>query len=264
MDDRLEEGLVALFDDRPLICDEAGYTLSFETYPHEAEADIQALLKRLSEAFEIPFGAKIAITEQAQNDWVEQYRQSIQPQACGPFWVRPSWHLAAAEPWVDLVIDPGLVFGTGHHETTCACLEALGRLDLHDKSVLDVGCGSGILGIAAAKRGAKASLCDTDEAAIIETKKQAELNDTLLDELWVGSVDQTKRRYDVVVANIVSDVLIAISGPLKGALLEGGILIVSGVLPRYEARVQAAFAPLVLDDRLIRGEWLALVFKLEK
>jgi ribosomal protein L11 methyltransferase len=263
-DDRFEEALLALFDDRPLLCGDRAYTLSFEHDPQGAHQALKQLVTRFSQEIGAPFNADIQIRKKRQEDWVQRYQQSIQPVYCGPFYIRPPWHPPQPEQ-IDLIIDPGLVFGTGHHETTCACLTAIAALDLAGKQVLDVGCGSGILGIAAAKREAIVSLCDSDEAATIDANKHAALNSVTPEAIWIGSADQTTTRYDVVIANIVTDVLIAIKSPLCQALASGGFLVLSGVLPRYEARLKAAFGELVLVRRIVRGEWLAFVFqKLDK
>ncbi len=259
-DDRFEEALIALFEDHAVVCGEGDYTLSFESEPLEAKAAIDRLTERFSRECDTLFNATVQILKQTQEDWVAAYQRSIEPVSCGPFYVRPSWHPPAKEA-VDLIIDPGLVFGTGHHETTCACLSLIGELDLQGRRVLDVGCGSGILGIAAAKRGAKVCLCDSDEAATIDAKNHLALNGVEPESIWTGSADQTTTRYDVVIANIVTDVLIAIKAPLLQALAPGGYLVLSGVLPRYSARLESAFSALECRRRITRGEWCAYLFQ---
>lgn len=229
---------------------------AFDEPKPEAEAQIQSLCRTLEPAL----SCTVRWSRQNQEDWLQKYRQSVLPVRCGGFWVRPSWH--DAEPGLtDVVIDPGLVFGTGHHETTCGCLEAIASLDLTGKTVLDVGCGSGILGIAAALGGARVSLCDTDKAAIIDSRHNCEINGVKPVETWVGSADGTTQVYDIVIANIVADVLVAIRTDLERTTKKGGILVLSGILARYRGRIEAAFGAFEALHVIERGEWLTFVLK---
>lgn len=233
------------------------YVFAFEALREGAEAEILHLCHSLEGGIE----CRIRWVKKAQADWLETYRQSVQPVCCGGFRVRPSWHAQKPGEATDLIIDPGLVFGTGHHETTCGCLEAIGRLSLKEKSVLDVGCGSGILGIAAALRGAAASLCDTDEAAIIDTLHNCNINGVQAKKMWVGSTEGTEETYDVVIANIVADVIVGLRPELGRVTKNGGTLILSGILTRYRSRIESAFGAFETLFVIERGEWLTFALR---
>ena len=235
---------------------EKSYVFAFDAPVLEAQDQINALCKEVAPDLE----CRVAWSRQNQADWLEVYRQSIQPVRCGDFWIRPSWH-APSEALTDIVIDPGLVFGTGHHETTCGCIEAIASIDTREKSVLDVGCGSGILAIAAALGGAEVSLCDTDKAAIMDSYHNCEINNIPIVKAWVGSADQTGQTYDIVIANIVADVLIALRRDLERIVKEGGTLVISGILSRYRSRIEAAYGTLETVRVIERGEWLTFIFK---
>ncbi|MGE4294954.1 MAG: 50S ribosomal protein L11 methyltransferase [Campylobacterales bacterium] len=252
----MESALCSCFD-APLEWRDGNYVFAFD----EPVVDAQERIDRLCALMEPAVTCSIRWARQNQQDWLSQYRQSVQPVRCGGFWVRPSWHEGAQDGLIDVVIDPGLVFGTGHHETTCGCLEALAGLELRNKRLIDVGCGSGILAIAAARRGALVSLCDTDKAAIIDSRHNCEINGVKPEELWVGSADQSERTYEIVVANIVADVLVFLRQDLERITQTGGYLILSGVLNRYKSRIEGAYKAFETIHVIERGEWLTFVLK---
>jgi ribosomal protein L11 methyltransferase len=202
------------------------------------------------------------IWREKSGDWLARYQKSFAPIAVGSFGIRPSWRDRSSSA-IDIVIDPEMVFGTGHHETTAACLEALERFDLNQKTLLDVGCGSGILAIAAAKKGAVVSLCDTDENAIRAAKRNCALNGVTFDEAWVGSIIKVNKNYHFTVANIVTDILVAISNDLTNVLRGGGVLIVSGILERLREKAVAAFHHLTPLFEIQKGEWISFAYKKE-
>ncbi|MDR2033389.1 MAG: 50S ribosomal protein L11 methyltransferase [Helicobacteraceae bacterium] len=203
-----------------------------------------------------------AVCEWSEKDdsWKEAYEKSFDPVGAGDFCVRASWK-KPIEGKIDLIIDPETVFGTGRHETTACALELISELDLSGSNVLDVGCGSGVLAIAAAKKGARISLCDTDERAIESAERNCALNGAKIKKIWVGSVDKVTEHYDLIMANIVADVLIALKNDLRRALKSGATLIVSGVLDRYKERFKERYGDLETLRVVRRGEWLTFAFK---
>ena len=200
------------------------------------------------------------LEEKKNEDWMQTYRDSIAPIEVGKFYIFPSWH----EPKNDLInikIDPALAFGSGHHATTFSCLTAISDYVKEGDSVIDVGCGSGILGLAAKKLGATVALCDTDTVSVDSCKENFSLNDEQYDKLWEGSIDKTSETYDVVIANIIADVLRFIAKELKSATKEGGYLILSGILDKKEDLVKESYTDLTLIKRTLKDEWVTLVYK---
>ncbi len=166
-------------------------------------------------------------------DWLESWKAEFVPIRIGAFLVRPTWSEAVAGDSVELVLDPGMAFGTGLHPTTQQCLEALSMLPLEGKSVLDVGTGSGILAIAAAKRGASPVVAvDTDSLAVGAARENAVRNGVAIP-VGEGSAADVPGRFDVVIANIVSPVLQRIAPDLAARLSGGGTLLVAGAQPQH-------------------------------
>lgn len=190
-------------------------------------------------------------------DWHERWRAGLTPVHAGRWTVTPSW-LATGED-DELVIDPGQAFGTGHHETTLACLAALGAVDLAGRTLLDVGTGTGVLAIAAARAGAHATGVDTDPLAVEAATANAGRNDVAV-EVLAGDIDLIAgRRFDVVVANLDSDTLQSVAGQLQAALADDGLLLGSGVSNERADEVAATLRAAGLDvEPATGGEWSLL------
>ncbi|RUM68884.1 MAG: 50S ribosomal protein L11 methyltransferase [Sulfurovum sp.] len=199
------------------------------------------------------------LQEKENKDWVKQYQDSVQPVEVGKFYIFPSWY-EAKQDFINIKIDPALAFGSGHHPTTFACLEAISTYVKEQDKVIDVGCGSGILGLACKKLKAHIDLCDTDPVSIINTKENFALNHETYHALWEGSVDKTKENYDIVIANIIPDVLRFLAKALKNVTKEGGYLILSGILDKKENIVREAYANLTLEKRIQIDEWVTLIY----
>ena len=193
-------------------------------------------------------------------DWISQYQNSIEPIEAGKFYIYPSWY-EAKEGKINIKIDPALAFGSGHHATTFSCLDAIGTYVKGNERVLDVGCGSGILGLACRKLGADVDLCDTDPISVDSCEQNFALNDEEYDELWEGSANQAQGEYDVVIANIIADVLKFIVHDLKRATKKDGILVLSGILDKKEEAVLEVYSDLELLERKQKDEWVTLVYK---
>ena len=208
-------------------------------------------------------------------DWSEEWKKHYQPITIGrKLIIVPEW-LPSPEPGrIDIRIDPGMAFGTGTHPTTQLCLEILEKIQTNDSTmgteVIDLGCGSGILAIAALKLGARAALgVDIDPLAVEAARQNAELNgvgDHL--ELRLGSLADIRhgsvgmRRVGMVLANILAPVLVCLLDEGLGELaLPGGHLVLSGILEEQAGDVQAALERnnLALIDQRQKGDWVALV-----
>jgi ribosomal protein L11 methyltransferase len=206
-------------------------------------------------------GARVQVRgEEVPDDWEERWKHFHVPVLVGgKLWVRPPWEEPAVRPGViEVVIDPGRAFGTGTHPTTRLCLELL--LDLDGRgSFADLGCGSGVLSIAAAKLGfGPVVALDSDRLAVEATQLNARHNGVVLDrverfDLRGGSLPHA----EVVAANLMRPLLLT----LTEAMREAGprVVIASGLLDHEADEVAAAFAPLVERDRLTMKGWTALL-----
>jgi len=216
----------------------------------------EALQKALGEVIEL----ECTQTKHKNSDWIEVYQQSIQPLELGKFYIHPTWSPANPK-LINIEIDPALAFGTGHHPTTASCLLAISKYVQLDQTLLDVGCGSGILGIAAMKLGAKVDACDTDPISVENAQKNAHLNSLEFERIWEGSSSLRQKKYDIVVANIVADVLTFIAKDLKDAMSDGALLILSGILNKYESKVLQYYKDCEIVEKIDQDEWVTLIVK---
>lgn len=230
-----------------------------ETIGWAIEQFREALQKALKENIEL----ELDHSKQKNSDWVKEYQQSITPLAVGKFYIHPTWNEANPE-LINIVIDPALAFGTGHHPTTASAIDAISKYVRSKDEVLDVGCGSGILAIAAIKLGAHVDACDTDSVCVENSILNAKLNSVEYRDIWEGSTDKSDKKYDVVIANIVADVLTFIAKDLKNALKESGVLILSGILDKYEQKVLNYYKECEIIERIAKDEWITLVLKRNK
>ena len=220
------------------------------------ETFAQELSKSLGK--EIKLDTQLLVKE--NEDWIAQYRNSVQPLHVNDFYIHPSWVEGIADN-KNIIIDTALAFGSGHHETTYGCLMLLQNYVKEGNELLDVGCGSGILSIAARKCGAIVDLCDTDAQATDSATENFKLNHESFHRIWTGSVQKRDKEYDIVVANIIADVLIMLSSDLQKAVKEGGLLILSGILDKYVDKVESKFSSMKLVEKYQKEEWFTLVLQ---
>lgn len=181
--------------------------------------------------------------------------------------IRPPWeeHVVEGDDIV-IEINPSLAFGTGHHETTRLCIETIENItSTRDiRNILDVGCGSGILSIAASKLGVEDILgFDTDPIAISESRKNAKKNEVQNKiKFFCGYLQSVRGKYDLIVANVFIEPILFMKENLKELLAENGILIISGIphIRRDEAVRGLKSAGLELEDKFREGDWVALEF----
>jgi len=176
-------------------------------------------------------------------DWSTNWRENFPPLNIGPFLIVPSWEEAEIGDAIPIRLDPGLAFGTGQHPTTRLCLELLAS-ELQPRSdaptLLDVGCGSGVLSIAAAKLGARVTASDLDRWCVEATTENTVANEVQVEVVHVADLDWVAEPYDVVVANLMSALLIGLAKDLAKVTREGGTLIVSGISAPRADDVEAA------------------------
>ena len=243
---------------------EGAFLVRTEENPETILWGVEQFAEALSKARGKTIDIQSSITKQKNSDWIATYQQSVSPVTVGRFYVHPTWE-EQKEGYLNIAIDPALAFGTGHHPTTATCLEAISKYVQEGMEVCDVGCGSGILAIAASKLGAQVDGCDTDEVSVENSAKNCTLNGVELRNLWHGSIQQSDTRYDIVVANIVADVLIFLHDELAGALKNiDSLLILSGIMNKYEQKVLKRYADFITVDRITQEEWVTLVMKKRK
>ena len=215
---------------------------------------------------------QVAVSYVEDSDWENNWREYYKPIQVGEkLVVVPEWEPIPEDGRIPLRLDPGLIFGTGSHATTRMCLAALERYVNPDTRVLDLGCGSGILGIGALVLGARSCLgCDIDPKAPDVVRSNASLNGIGSDRLTAcaGDIlsDAGLRRsfgggYQLVLANIVSDVIIPISRYVRDFLAPGGVFITSGIIDGREDEVRSAIerAGLTILEHHHEEEWHCFV-----
>jgi ribosomal protein L11 methyltransferase len=213
----------------------------------DAGADFAAVIAALRDT--LPDGAAAIITtaELEEQDWIRIWLRDWKPlKFGGRLWVSPRAKLdEVRDPGAIVVaLDPGLAFGTGTHPSTALCLEWLAGAPLAGKSVLDYGCGSGLLGIAALKLGAaRVSAVDIDPQALVATRENALVNGVAGQLEARLAADFTPAPHDVVVANILAGPLVALAPRLCAALTPGGAIVLSRLLDAHAAEVARAYAP---------------------
>lgn len=188
---------------------------------------------------------RVAIQAVPEQDWVRLTQEQFAPVQITPeFWIVPTWHEPPAQARQVIRLDPGLAFGTGTHPTTSMCLRWLANNGAPEKQlgrVLDYGCGSGILAIAAAKFGALDIVAvDIDEAALESTRANAQANHV---QLHAGLPDQAAGSYQTVLANILATPLKVLAPLLCAHVAKGGHLVLAGILARQADELKAAYAP---------------------
>lgn len=230
-----------------------------------SEEDLETIswgIEQFSEALQRALGEVIdldmTLTKEKNDDWIAQYQQGITPVEIDPFYIHPTWQ-EPRDGMLNIAIDPALAFGTGHHPTTASCLRAVAKYVKEGDEVMDVGCGSGILAIAAIRKGAIVDACDTDPLSVENAVANASQNSINYRRLWEGPINETDEKYDVIIANIVADVLVFIASDLKKRLRDGGVLILSGIMDKYEDKVLRAYRTFELTERIVENEWVTLV-----
>ena len=224
-------------------------------------------LERNSRGFIILGTLETTRREVEGDDWIEIWRKHFRPIHLGSIVVCPEWIEYEKKPDEQVVkLDSNMAFGTGEHETTSMCVKLLQQYLTPESVCIDVGCGSGILGISAIKLGAKhAYLTDIDYVAVESAKHNAEING-VSDKVIVAHsnlLDDAEIKGDVMLANITAEILVGLAPSIPKNLKKDGTLILSGIIDSRLDMVIDAFTAqnLTLDKKIKEGEWLALSFK---
>jgi len=231
-----------------------------------AEQDLSTIVTMVKNQLGQALDYKIEILE--DKDWVREWMDNFHPIQFGPkLWICPSWKTPPDEEAVNILLDPGLAFGTGTHETTALCLRWLDQHQqkFQNKKVLDFGCGSGILAIAANKLGANdVYAVDIDPQAIQATQDNAKKNDVPANELTcIISKDFATQDYqysfDLVVANILARPLIELVELITSFLKPDGQIVLSGILKNQATEVIEAYQDYIqFEPVVIDGDWVRL------
>lgn len=246
----------------------------------DEDDDIPAMMEKVKEALEelktfTDLGVcTLAESETEDKDWINNWKQYFKPFTVDHILIKPTWETVPEEHKDKLLIqiDPGTAFGTGMHETTQLCIRQLEKYVTPQSEVLDVGTGSGILGITALKLGAKHVFgTDLDENAITAVGENLEANDISVDKFTVlqGNIIDDKAvqdavkydYYDIAVANILADVIIMLQKEIPVHIKKNGIFITSGIIDMKEEAVKEAFEAndaFEIVEITHQGEWVSV------
>lgn len=239
----------------------AGY---FDTPPDNA-----ALNSAFNEAlniYSLPSGSIISIDHHLveETDWLAEWKKHWKPTVVGRFLIAPPWSDFDPAGKIVIRIEPNMAFGTGTHETTQLCLNAIGNELTDSRSFLDVGTGTGILAIAAAKLSPASTItaCDTDADAVKIARENASVNDVAHRiEFFEGSISDEIIAHDLVCANLTLNVI----SPLLPALIEkaGQVLLLSGILAEQEDSIKAQLSKFQISDAKFEssGEWISVLVR---
>jgi ribosomal protein L11 methyltransferase len=276
----LDEGATAIglqdAHDDPVFEPERGTTPLWEdtilTGLYDDLEGVESMLERIEAAWSEQMPGEPCPTIEyellADRDWEREWMDDFTPLQMGQrLWIVPSWHEPPHADAVNLILDPGLAFGTGTHPTTALCLEWLDELavagHLAQQTVLDVGCGSGILAIAALKLGAShADATDIDPQALQASRDNAERNGIAEPDLTLYYPEQLSDGggYPVVTANILAGPLVELASMIAGHVAPGGRIALSGILANQANEVYEAYAAqgITMEEPVIREGWVRL------
>ncbi len=231
----------------------------------DAETDMAQILRLLRQEKHLDENTAYKIEQIEDKDWEREWMDNFHPMRFGKrLWICPSWREVPEPDAVNVMLDPGLAFGTGTHPTTALCLEWLDGLDLRGKTVIDFGCGSGILAIAALKLGAQSAVgIDIDPQAILASRNNAEQND-VADRLRLFLSDEkpSDLKADVVVANILAGPLKELYPLISQLVKPHGVLGLSGILATQAESVCETYQQSFnLDAVQEREEWCRITGK---
>ncbi|MGM0480375.1 MAG: 50S ribosomal protein L11 methyltransferase [Pseudomonadota bacterium] len=227
----------------------------------DADTELRPVIDGLEQSALLKSPLQYKVDALEDKDWEREWMDNFQPICFGQrLWVCPSWRDIPQPDAVNILLDPGMAFGTGTHPTTAMCLRWLDSNPPQGHKVVDFGCGSGILGIAALKLGAQHAIgIDIDQQALIATKDNA-LRNQVADGFEVylpGQAPETKA--DLVIANVLAGPLKELAEVILSYVAEGGQLVLSGILAHQAEQVMQAYQPSIsFDPVTTEGDWVML------
>ncbi len=237
----------------------------------EEEVEVSEYVQKVNEILPviaqfIDVGEVEITDENKEDDYLNEWKKYYKVIEALDFAIVPEWESYEGDK-ESIIIEPGYAFGSGSHETTRLCLEMMQSLDFENKSVIDVGCGSGILSIAAKKLGADAVIgVDIDEMAMKASENNLLLNDMAgeVDLVHGNLLDKVDGQYDIIVSNIILPVLLSMKDDIKKRLKKGGTLVLSGILASQEEEMKEAFsADFKIKEIHSLGEWQGVILSYE-
>ncbi|MGY3775675.1 50S ribosomal protein L11 methyltransferase [Helcococcus sueciensis] len=196
------------------------------------------------------------------SNWEEEWKKSYKSFEIGKsILVKPSWEESRDTDRIIIEIDPKMAFGTGTHETTSMCMEYVEQMDMKDRDILDIGCGSGILSILSKKLNAKnVDACDIDQIAVDSTIENSNINNVEVNAFISDLFSNVEKKYDIIFANILAEILVKMLSETNEYLKEKGILILSGIIREKENLVLQALEEndFELIDKVYKNDWVLL------
>ncbi len=247
---------------RKKLTDQQTVTAFFDALPEDAY--LRGTIDHWLSAYDLPSDSILSISTRTveETDWLAEWKKHWKPTEIGKFIIAPPWENVADSEKIVIRIEPNMAFGTGTHDTTKLCLKAIGELYTPSQTLLDVGTGTGILAIAAAKLGGKTIFgCDTDADSVKIARENAVLNDVAWIEFADGPLRSDAPVHDFVCANLTVDVIV----PVLDLLLAKtrSVLVLSGILVEQKDIIANALAESQISNfKLeISGEWLSVVIE---
>lgn len=225
---------------------------------YDGEFDMDAVLAHLRQTELLGRNFSYQLEHLQDKDWEREWMDDFHPMQFGEkLWICPTWCDVPEPAAVNIILDPGLAFGTGTHATTALCLQWLDSAEVAGKTVIDYGCGSGILAIAALLLGAKSVIgIDIDPQAIAASKANAERNGVAERLFLYLAGQQPECSADIVMANILAEPLTELRPVIASCCKDGGSLVMSGILDTQVARIAEAYTPeFSLCPPVLDKEW---------
>ncbi len=260
------------------------YQLAPEDFPEEgviikAYLPVNSYLMETVEQIKLAFNhlltydinlgeGKVSLSEVDEEDWATSWKKYYKPvQISNKILITPTWEeVEQKDDQIVIALDPGMAFGTGTHPTTVMCIQALEKVIQGNEEVIDVGCGTGVLSIAAAKLGAKPILAlDLDEVAVESARLNIQLNhvNKRIDVMQNNLLEHIDKKPDIIVANILAEVILSFTGDVARMLKPNGFFIASGIIQAKEDTVREALEQegFLIEETLIQEDWVAFIAK---